>query len=215
MTGDHRMRKPRSSKAAAQDSDKGDRPAALTAEEFAARFEESARLLWTLAAGVLGDRSDVEDVLQEAALIGIQRLDRFEPGTSFGAWMGRIVRFVALNQVRLRRRRRTRPADPGSLDLETARAPAAGTGVGPRGELLDDAGHFDDDLTRALGEIRPIARACLLLKIVLDLEYQEIGAILGIPRGTAMSHVHRARLHLRRRLASSSPADTGRIVREP
>ena len=190
----------------------------LTSEEFAARFEGSARVLWTLAAGVLGSRSQVEDVLQEAALIGLQRLDQFVPGTSFPAWMGRIVRLVALNQMRLQRRRKTHPADPDTLDRRPARAAADAYALDPvgypRGDLPSDGGPFDDDLASALGELKPTARACLLLKAVMEMEYREIGETLGIPVGTAMSHVHRARRYLRRRLAGISPTGNVRVARE-
>ena len=47
----------------------------------------------------------------------------------------------------------------------------------------------------------PMARACLLLRAVQDLDYSELSRLLGIPEGTAMSHVHRARNALRRALA--------------
>ena len=50
----------------------------------------------------------------------------------------------------------------------------------------------------ALGEV---PRACLLLSTLRELSYGEIAALLTIPEGTAMSHVHRARLVLRERLA--------------
>ena len=54
----------------------------------------------------------------------------------------------------------------------------------------------------ALEELSEEARCCLLLRIVEDLAYSEIAQLLAIPEGTAMSHVHRAKATLRRRLAS-------------
>jgi RNA polymerase sigma-70 factor (ECF subfamily) len=180
------------------------RPARLDGQEFGERFTGCARLLWTLAAAELGDRSEVEDVLQEAAVIGLQKLDRFEPGTRFEAWMGRIVRFVAANHRRRGVRRRTHPTDPVILDGDVApdgHARGGGTDpLGPRGELVAGAELFDDELSRALAVLKPTARACLLLRTVLELEYGEIAETLDIPVGTAVSHVHRAREALRRRL---------------
>ncbi len=188
---------------------------ALDADEFAVQLQASARVLWTVAAGVLGNRSHAEDVLQEAALIGLQKLDRFLPGSNFTAWMARIVRFVALNQVRTQSRRRTFESDPAQLDREPDLAhdvaEPARAAVDLRGELLPDGGAFDDELSGALAELKPMARSCLLLKTLLGLEYQEIARSLDIPFGTAVSHVHRARRFLRQRLsdgptASSHPA---------
>jgi RNA polymerase sigma-70 factor (ECF subfamily) len=188
----------------------GRRPrGALTAEEFAARFQQAARVLWAVAAGVLGESSQVEDVLQESAVIALGKLEDFETGSNFTAWMARVVRFVALNHARRQRRRATTPVDPLELDLdprlcdaprasENGRAGAARPSpIGARGELPADQADFDDRLLAALTKLRPTARACLLLRVVEELDYKEIAAVLGIPEGTAMSHVHRSRAALR------------------
>ena len=186
----------------------GSAGAALDPEQFAVELQASARVLWTVAAGVLGNRSHVDDVLQEAALIGLQKLDQFRPDTNFTAWMARIVRFVALNQARTRSRRRTYASDPVVLDSEPALArDAAGPTrppIDPAGVLGPDDGAFDDELAGALAELKPVARSCLLLKTLHGLEYQEIARSLEIPMGTAVSHVHRARRFLRQRLADPS-----------
>lgn len=184
----------------------------LDAEQFAAQFQASARVLWAVAAGVLGNRSQVDDVLQEAALIGLQKLNQFQPNSNFTAWMARIVRFVALNQARTRSRRRTFDSDPVQLDQEPGLARDVATSPRPvvdaRGVLGPDDGAFDDELSGALSELKPMARACLLLKTLLGLEYQEIARSLDIPMGTAVSHVHRARQFLRKRLAEAPTAST-------
>jgi len=189
----------------------------LSPEEFAARYQESARILWTLAAGVLGSPAEAEDVLQEAAMTALQKLDEFRPGTQFAAWMGSFVRNVARNHARKRARRRTEPVDPLVLDSpaegpsEGAPAPdAARLPIDERGELLDDRDAFDDELTQALRGLAPMPRACLLLRSLLGLEYREIAAVLGVPEGTAMSHVHRARTALRARLGAEDAS-----MREP
>jgi RNA polymerase sigma-70 factor (ECF subfamily) len=54
----------------------------------------------------------------------------------------------------------------------------------------------------ALVEVGEVPRACILLRTVEGLAYPEIAKLLGIPEGTAMSHVHRTRQLLRTRLAS-------------
>ena len=194
--------------------------AVLSHEEFADRFQGALPVLWTIAAGVLGDRSQVEDTLQEACVIALQKLDRFRPGTSFGAWMGAVVRNVARNTARKGRRQATAPVAPEALgemldDQTRGRGltggdPEAASDRGPideRGRLRGDVGAFDDALTAGLAALRPIPRAALLLRALSGLEYKEIGAVLGIPEGTAMSHVHRSRQALRRRLEGLAPQD--------
>lgn len=175
----------------------------LSPAAFADGFAAAAPALWTVAAGILGDRTEAEDVLQEAAMIGLQRLSQFQPGTDLRAWCGRIVRFVALNRRRRVRRRRTEPVDPEVL-AESRPAPATvpPAPVDVRGQLQPGSGAFDDALEAALARLRPTARACLLLKVVQELDYAAIAATLGIPQGTAMSHVHRARAALRADLAA-------------
>jgi RNA polymerase sigma-70 factor (ECF subfamily) len=178
----------------------------LDREEFAGRFQAASRVLWTIAAAVLGDPSRAEDVLQEACLIALQKLEHFEPGTSFAAWMGAIVRNVARNESRKGARRATRPMAPDELaeflpEAEPREASNGAALVDERGVFASGHGALDDDLDRALAELRPIQRAALLLRTLRGLDYAEISAVLDIPQGTAMSHVHRARQALRRRLS--------------
>ena len=118
----------------------------LTAEEFAALFQREARVLWTIAAAVLGDASEADDVLQEAALMALGKLDRFERDTHFTAWMGRFVRNVAINSVRKRARRDTRPVAPESLGHLGAPEIPGRPPVDTNGRVLADQAEFDDQL---------------------------------------------------------------------
>ena len=52
----------------------------------------------------------------------------------------------------------------------------------------------------AMNRISAVARSCLLLRTLEGLPYSQIAQMLQIPQGTAMSHVHRARRHLREHL---------------
>ena len=187
-------------------------------ERFSAHFSSSFRALWFTAAGIVGNRSLAEDVVQEAAIIGLEKFSQFQDGTSFPAWMGQIVRHVALNSMRKETRRKTSTLEPDG----TARHADGGTGTprtahnpendkvtrAVRGELAPDQRDFDDHVVRALGELSPAARGCLLLRTVEGMEYREISALLGIPEGTAMSHVHRSRQVLREKLGNVATTKT-------
>jgi RNA polymerase sigma-70 factor (ECF subfamily) len=74
-------------------------------------------------------------------------------------------------------------------------------------------GEFDDALAGALEELDETARACLLMRVVLDLPYKRIALALDIPEGTAASHVHRARASMRASLKSGGGAAAERGVR--
>jgi RNA polymerase sigma-70 factor (ECF subfamily) len=184
----------------------------LTADAFALCFQTHARVLWTVAAGVLGEPTEAEDVLQEAAAMALEKLEQFDPRTSFVAWMSAFVRNVALNQARKRERRATRPMDPAALPegppaggstCSNGHPPAARLPIDARGVLAIDQESFDDAVLAALRELSCEARSALLLRVVLDLSYREIATVLGMPEGTAMSHVHRSRLVLRELLSGA------------
>jgi RNA polymerase sigma-70 factor (ECF subfamily) len=179
----------------------------LSPEEMAEAFADCSRTLWCIAAGILGRSEQIEDVLQEAAMVALNKLDQFEPDTSFVAWTGRIVRFVALNHAR---RRQRNPVATRSTDLLEASASGGGSGRTPAtsdGRLQPDQESFDDEVLAALKTLDETARACLLLRTILDLPYREISLALDIPEGTAMSHVHRARHALRHQLQERDAHD--------
>ncbi len=161
-------------------------------------------MLWMIAAGVIGDSALAEDIVQEAAIIAMGKLDQFQPGTDFTAWMGQIVRYVALNKSRTERRRRPTMMDPQAMEQMSAPAPAANDAsnlrLSLRGELPPDQRHFDDRLVQALSSVSGVARACLLLRVLEGLSYAEISRLMEIPEGTAMSHVHRTCVALRQKL---------------
>ncbi len=172
---------------------------ALAPADFARLYQEHRGVLWCAAVGVLGDRTLAQDVVQQAAVVGLERLGSFAPETSFVAWMVQIVRNLAMNEARKRARRATTPTDALVLDAtETARRTPheAQPAVDGRGQPTGIA-DFDDELLKALRTLDETARGCLLMRVVLDLPYRQIALALDIPEGTAASHVHRARSALR------------------
>lgn len=168
---------------------------AISADEFASRFLASSRVFWLIAVGIVSDSSAAEDVLQEAAIVALKKLDQFRPDSNFRAWVGAIVRNVALNAVRSERRRKG-TVGPWSDSFEPMEEKDLVSS-----HLRDADPLFDGKVAAALANVGDVARACLLLRTVGDLPYAEIAALLEIPEGTAMSHVHRARAQLRERLA--------------
>lgn len=180
-------------------------PGALSAEAFDQQFRASWRPLWCIAAGVLGARDGADDVVQDAGLAAWERRDAFEPGTNFNAWLAEFVRLTALNHLRRRQKspRALEPADEPTAPPPTAAQLAHDVEPDAAANAPLDLAAFDDEVLRGLHSLTPEARTCLLLKTVLDYPYSQIAPLLGIPEGTAMAHVHRARRHLLERLAPS------------
>jgi RNA polymerase sigma-70 factor (ECF subfamily) len=158
---------------------------------FGAAFESASRALWCIAAAIVKDRTLAQDVVQEAAVVALRKLDEFDPSTSFAAWAGQIVRFVALNE-----RRRL---------IRSGRHEAAGVAADSVGAAAGSVTEADlkQKLAAAVGTLDDTARACLLMRTVMEMSYNDIGVTLGIPEGTAMSHVHRSRQALRSMLAGA------------
>ena len=174
----------------------------LDAESFASLFASVYESLWLIAAGITGDRTSADDVVQDAALIALKKLQQFTVGSNFRAWMARIVRFTALNYARKKKQHRTNLADPVFLDHSQYLATGDGSHCSPAvdasGRIPEHQISFDDEVLRALNTIGEIPRACLLLRCIEQLSYSEISQLLEIPEGTAMSHVHRTKQTLRK-----------------
>lgn len=183
----------------------------MSPAEFGERFGVAARTLWCVAVAMTQDRTEADDVLQEAATVALGKLTQFDADTNFTAWMATIVRLVALGRRRKVNRRRTTSTDPGALDAMVGSASEhGGQPVTSSGQLAENQYAFEDRVVSALSRLDESRRACLLLRTVLDLPYAEIARVLGVPEATAMSHVHRARLALRDSLGPHAGGPEGR-----
>lgn len=177
----------------------------LTPAEFGKLLTESRKTLWSIAAAVLSDRSVADDCVQDASAIALGKLGEFDAATNFAAWMGQIVRFVALNELRKRSRSKSTSADPEIMGASfAARSEPEPVPLDRLGRFANDQSAFDDRTQAALRSLDETARICLLLRTVHSMPYEEISRILGIPPGTAMSHVHRSRAAVRDRLSDRS-----------
>ncbi len=166
--------------------------------DFDSEFQRAHRALWVVAAAIVLNRADADDVVQEAALIAVRKLDTFQPGTNFRAWMAQIVRNVAMNHRRgaLKQSRRL-AASPDPHATHPAPSPRPDQSpVDTLGGLKREQNALSDSMVRALRDLDPTARACILLRCIEGLNYAEISGLLAIPEGTAMSHVFRARAAL-------------------
>lgn len=183
-----------------QPTTKPDHPASLDGVQFAAHFAKAHPYLWQIALGMSGNRTAADDLVQESAMIAWSKIDSFDPGTNFSAWMAAIVRRCALNLVRKQNFRATRASDPAVIDSHTFITQGKSAPVqvvSDDGELREMQTEFDDDLLQGLATLSATARCCLLLRVVNQLSYGEISQLMNLSQGTAMSHVHRSKAALR------------------
>jgi len=165
-----------------------------------------------IAAGILGEMNDAEDIVQQAYSIAIEKNQSFDSRDKFLGWFADIVKYCALNFRRKTIRRKTNALDPAEIQnfvVDSKSVESASKIDAKNLESLKDS--FDDDVMRALGNISEDARTCMLLRSVENMSYKEIAALMQIPEGTAMSMVHRARTSLRSDLANHDFARTSDV----
>lgn len=146
------------------------------------------------ARALVNDRTAADDLVQDTLERAWTRIEQFRVGTDLRAWMFSIMHNVHLNQVRSRR-------DAVSFDEEAH-------DIGQRA-TQDDALEMRD-MDRAMQALPIEQREVLLLVALEDLSYEEVAKTLGIPLGTVMSRLSRARERVRS-LMSGIPV-TQRLV---
>lgn len=143
--------------------------------------------LYNLAHWLTQDGAEADDLVQETYLKALKGFRSFEPGTNFRAWMYRILRNTFLTSRSGLSAKMTEPLDPeGEITAES------GT---PESLLL---ARMDQELVRNALERLPVAfREVILLCDLEEMSYQEIAEAIGVPMGTVMSRLSRARKAMR------------------
>jgi RNA polymerase sigma-70 factor, ECF subfamily len=162
--------------------------------EDLARREE--RALYRHAARIVGPGPDAEDVVQDALLSAWKSIHAFE-GTSFRAWLFRIVTNRALDRVRARRRRPELPLEPADDEDVIWAEPAA---PGPDLATIAASREALVVVEEALRGVPEEQRAALLLRDVEGFAYEEIAIMTSVEIGTVKSRIHRARVAVRNAL---------------
>jgi len=146
-----------------------------------------------LARWLLRNRADSEDVVQEALLRAYRFFNGFQSGDA-RAWLLQIVRNTCYTWLQ-----KNRPAElTTEFDEELHGTPPTTP------ETLITQADEKERLSRALEALPPRSREVLLLRELEGCSYKEIGQITGVPIGTVMSSLSRARDRLRRVLVGSA-----------
>ena len=151
---------------------------------------------YTLARHLVRDATVAEDVVQDAFVKALTYFGSFR-GENFRAWLLRIVRNAAYDQLRA-----SRGGIDVSLDADDAFDPPD-PAEGPEATLSrkQDARRLAD----ALAALPVTLRECLVLREIEELSYHEIGQVTGVPIGTVMSRLWRARRLLLQTRAEAAP----------
>jgi RNA polymerase sigma-70 factor, ECF subfamily len=163
------------------------------AETFAALALPLLTPLYNFAHWLAGNREEAEDLVQETYVKALKGFSSFTPGTNFRAWMYRILRNTFLTS-------RTGLRASVSLDDEENPIAEPAAAENPESLLLSQ---LDRTQIRGALEKLPVQqREIILLCDIEEMSYKEIAETLGVPIGTVMSRLSRARGALRELLTS-------------
>lgn len=160
-------------------------------------FEEAAYSLapklYRLAYARLGHVQDAEDVVQETYVKAFKSLDSYQPGTNIEAWLAQIL----INTIRdhLRHVQKLAPTEPLDENVELS----SGQSIRGPEEQLEER-EIDVHVLSVLRSTPEWLLTPFLLREIHDMSYKQLAEALGVPIGTVMSRLSRARQYLRGRL---------------
>jgi RNA polymerase sigma-70 factor, ECF subfamily len=169
-------------------------------ERFAAHVVPEVDVLLRVARSLTGHDTDAEDLVQETLLRAFQAIERFD-GRHPRAWLLTIMRNARLNQ--LRRHRREHVEAEAVLE-RIPDAPQHGV------EAIALAETFESSVYQAFRGLPVRFREVAELVDLDGLNYDEAARALGVPVGTVMSRLHRARRRMRAALEGTGLGAGGR-----
>ncbi|MBL91287.1 MAG: RNA polymerase subunit sigma-24 [Myxococcales bacterium] len=184
------------------------------AQAFEKLLTKSQQKLFSLALGMLHDRDDAKDAVQETWIKAYKKLQDFQANASFGTWLYRICVNVCIDKQRAAKRRKKvdidniapLSTDDDNLYAQVDVAPDT-TGSNPLKNIANK--ELGDKIQDGLRGLTEDHRSVLLLREVEGMSYDEISEALEIPKGTVMSRLYHARRNLQHLLAPYLESDEG------
>jgi RNA polymerase sigma-70 factor (ECF subfamily) len=144
-----------------------------------------------------GERAGADDLVQDTLERAWSKLHLYRRGTDLRAWL-----FTVMHNVHVNKLRSARPTDP----LDEAMPELAQRAPQSDGLMVRD-------LDRAIGRLPADQRAVLLLVTLEEMSYEDVARTLGIPIGTVMSRLSRAREKLRTMMLGYTPPAKLKVVK--
>jgi len=148
------------------------------------------------ARALTGDVNRADDLVQDTLERALAKLDLWQPGSDLRAWLFTLMHNLFVNQIRVKRPQETvmedaldEPVSGGQMEALAAR-----------------------DIHAALAQLPEEQREVLLLVGLEQFGYAEAAQVLGVPTGTVMSRLSRARERMRQMLAGE-PAIKLKLVK--
>jgi RNA polymerase sigma-70 factor (ECF subfamily) len=153
---------------------------------FERLYRDQRRIVAATLYRVMGDRGELDDLVQEVFVIAFRGLERFRGESKISTWLYRICINVALGRLRTRSRR------PPPLQLtEPAESKPEDSPDTP--ERLLERREDVARVYRALDQLSPKKRVVLVMHEIEGLDLKEIAEIVGAPQVTVRTRLHYAR----------------------
>jgi RNA polymerase sigma-70 factor (ECF subfamily) len=163
-------------------------------DELVRRYAAS---IYRVAYMMTHSHADADDLSQETFIRAFRSIGRYDEQFRLYTWLRRICVNLCLNHLKRKQRVRLSPLPLADGDDESADIPD------PKFE--GDAASLKHDLEQALAKLPHDQRVIFTLRVSEEMSYTEISAALGIPVGTVMSRLNRARTRLRELLREYMP----------
>lgn len=170
-------------------------------DAFRSLVEREGPAIVSACARVLGDRSEAEDVAQEAFVIAYRSLSSWRAEGAFGAWLSRIAIRLAIR--RAAQRKQVTWLDPLAADGDQPnqtrfRMGGSSDAVDPAHTLIRS--ERDAQLRAAVASLDEPYREVVALRFFAERSLNEIAEATDRPLGTVKTHLHRGLARLRRAL---------------
>jgi len=163
-------------------------------DAFRRLVENESRAVIATCTRILGDRTEAEDVAQEAFLTAYRSLASWRSDGPFGAWVSRIAVRLAIR--RAAQRKQVVWLDPVSEgDSAAATASATAPDGDPAHSVLRS--ERDEGLRAAVVALEEPYREVIALRFFAERSLAEIAAVTDRPLGTVKTHLHRGLARLR------------------
>ena len=150
--------------------------------------DEMVRLLPRLrrfAYSLSRDNDRCNDLVQEACMRALSRLDQWEQGTRFDSWMFRILQNIWLDKMRNEKTKGQAVEIDQAFDV-----------VESDGRSVTESRLTLNEVTKGIARLAADQQIVIGLVCVDGMSYKEAAAVLDLPIGTVMSRLSRARLAL-------------------
>ena len=153
--------------------------------------------VFTLAMRWMRDQAVAEEVAQDVFIALFRSLGTFRGDAKLSTWVYRVVVNHCKNRIQYRRRRhmdRHEPLEGVSADDDGPQRQLPSHG--PGADASRHRTEAEQLVAEGLAQLDDEQRMIIVLRDIEDLSYEEIGAIMDVPRGTVKSRLHRARTQL-------------------